>query len=103
MNFSSFYIKQEIADGIQDLLICMEMLVAVIAFLNSFPISEFYPFPSVSIKKKIIARKEKDKDVLIPTSRSLVYNKFMKISEANQLSNKILTKLGFRLARAKVD
>jgi hypothetical protein len=30
-----------VADLIQDLLICMEMLVASIAFLNSFPIMEF--------------------------------------------------------------
>ena len=32
---------QEVADLIQDLLISMEMLVAAIAFLNSFPITEF--------------------------------------------------------------
>jgi hypothetical protein len=30
-----------VADLIQDLLICMEMLVASVAFLNSFPIMEF--------------------------------------------------------------
>ncbi len=30
------------ADGIQDLLICMEMFLAAVAFYTSFPVSEFY-------------------------------------------------------------
>lgn len=34
---------QEVAGGIQDLLICMEMFLAAIAFYNSFPVSEFSP------------------------------------------------------------
>ena len=34
---------QEVAAAIQDLLICMEMFLAAIAFYNSFPVSEFSP------------------------------------------------------------
>ena len=34
---------QHLADGIQDLLICMEMLIAAVAFTYSFPVNDFVP------------------------------------------------------------
>ncbi|CAM9675587.1 unnamed protein product, partial [Ectocarpus fasciculatus] len=40
-NDHSGHSVQEVAAGIQDLLICMEMFLAAIAFYNSFPVSEF--------------------------------------------------------------
>lgn len=41
INFPHFLCEQEVADGIQDLLISMEMLFAAIAFTYSFSIADF--------------------------------------------------------------
>ena len=40
---------QHMADGIQDLLICMEMLIAAVAFTYSFPVADFIIKDEVSI------------------------------------------------------
>lgn len=62
---------QEVANLIQDLLICMEMLLAAISFFNAFPVQEliahpFQIFPSLFQMKSEI--KENVESMLVLTS-----------------------------------
>ena len=54
---------QEVADSVQDLLISMEMFIASIAFLNSFPIIEFQTAASVSTTKQLLPAWEQKREV----------------------------------------
>ena len=62
----SGHTAQEVADGIQDLLICMEMFLAAIAFYNSFPVSEFSP--DVVEKNSLLRRRKSASSMLLNLS-----------------------------------